>query len=706
MDLLRARNWKSRNFFVYVLIIQIITYIVLTINVPIARQVISFFYLTFVPGMVILKLLKLQNLDWTETTLFSVGLSLAFLMITGLLINELSPLIGLSAPLSEGSLIVVISVIVILLSFFGFLTGKDHRFPVTRSLEINPLALLFVGLPLLSVLGATAVNAFGNNLILLLMIIAVSVTVVLGALSEKLFSPKLYSLALLMIAVALLFHTSLISNHINGYDIHTEYYVFKLTRDKTCWNSTFSVPRYPEYARYNAMLSITVLPTIYSVIMNMNETWTLKIVYPLIFSFVSLGLYKLFQMRVQRKVAFLSTFFFMSLNVFFTEMLGLGRQMIAEVFFILLFFVLFSKKMSYMSKMVCFMIFSFALTVSHYAVSYIFFFLIFFTWLSSVFLKKWTGKIKASTVVLFFVMTFSWYIYISASKPFDAIVSISDNILRTLTIDFFNPASRGQLVLRGIGLETPQSLGHLISRIFAYATQFFIVIGFFTLLIKRKKISDHGYLVMSSLNMALLIMSIVLPYFAMSLQITRLYHIVLVFLAPLCLLGGEIFLKFILKLKTEFSVSALILLILIPFFLFQINFIFEVTGDDSWSIPLSKYRMDGLTLYYAGFLDERDIFSAQWLSKNMDIEHGTIYADLSTRALTSYGMVPRSRIEELSNTTKVIEDGAVYLGRANIIDGVVFGRRGTSWNTTEFSSMLGNMSKIYSNGAGEINKNG
>ncbi len=67
-------------------------------------------------------------------------------------------------------------------------------------------------------------------------------------------------------------------------------------------------------------------------------------------------------------------------------------------------------------------------------------------------------------------------------------------------------------------------------------------------------------------------------------------------------------------------------------------------------------------------------------------------------------MVPRSSMEELSNTTKVIEDGAVYLGRVNIIDGVVFGRRGTSWNTTEFSSMLENMSKIYSNGAGEIDK--
>jgi len=204
--------------------------------------------------------------------------------------------------------------------------------------------------------------------------------------------------------------------------------------------------------------------------------------------------------------------------------------------------------------------------------------------------------------------------------------------------------------------------------------------------------------------MALLMMSILLPNFAEELQITRLYHILLVFLAPLCIMGGEAFFRFILRLKTESSVLVLILIILIPFFLFQTNFIFEVTGDDSWSIALSKYRMDFLTLYYAGFVYEEDISSAEWLSKNIDLEHATIYADFGTRALVSYGMVPRNRIDELSNTTEVLENGTIYLGRVNIINGIIFGTR-IVWNTTEFSSMLENMNKVYSNGAGEIYKN-
>jgi len=291
---------------------------------------------------------------------------------------------------------------------------------------------------------------------------------------------------------------------------------------------------------------------------------------------------------------------------------------------------------------------------------------------------------------------------------------MGDNILRSLATDFFSPASRGQLVLRGIGMESPQSFLHLISRIFAYATQFFIVVGFYALLIKRKESADHEYLAILSLSMALLIMSIVLPNFAISLQMTRLYHILLVFLAPLCVLGGEFFFKSILKSKTEFSVLPLILIILIPFFLFQTNFIFEVTGDDSWSIAFSKYRMDSLKLYYLGFVDGREVYGVKWLSKNMDLENVTIYTDVTARALTSYGMVPLSKMDELTNTTTVIDNGIIYLGRVNTIEGFILGRRATVWNITDFSYILEDMhirariedmNKVYSNGVGEIHKN-
>ncbi len=97
-----------------------------------------------------------------------------------------------------------------------------------------------------------------------------------------------------MIAITLLFQYSLISNYVQGADIKVEYYVSTLTQSSGFWNSTASFTNLV-YGRFYNMLSITVLPTIYSNILNMDITWVFKIVYPLIFALVPLALYLLWR---------------------------------------------------------------------------------------------------------------------------------------------------------------------------------------------------------------------------------------------------------------------------------------------------------------------------------------------------------------------------------------------------------------------------
>lgn len=712
VSLIQTNNWKSRNFLIIMLVLQFIMYGIVFLNIPIARQVIGFLYLTFIPGIILLRILKLGKLDMAEIILFSVGLSIAFLMLTGLLINELCPLIGVSKPLSQVPLMVILNSLMLLLCFLSYLKDKDFSFSVAENIKLHPLTILLFCLPLLSVIGVLLVNTSPSaNLVLILMIIVISGLVVLITFSKKLVSPKLYPLALLMIAIALLFHTSLISNHINGFDIQYEFYIFKLTKNNSHWNPIIST-YIPEYTRINAMLSVTVLPSIYSSMLNLEGTWIFKVIYPLIFSFVPLGLYKLYQPRFGRKVAFLSTFFFIAHETFFTEILGNTRQIVAELFYVLLFLVLLNnKKMNSLSKSICFIFFSFALVVSHYAISYIFMFIIFFAWLSLFLLKNKSKSIIASFVALFFTILFSWYIYVSASGPFNAIVNVGNNVYRSIFTQFFNPASRGETVLIGLGMESPQSFGHLISRIFAYATEFFIVIGFIKLMIpiiKRKKILCNEYIVIASINMALLGMCIVLPYFARSLNMTRFYHLQLFFLAPLCILGGKTIFGFISNFKTESYVLGLVLIVLVPFFLFQTSLVYEVTGDDSWSIPLSKYRM-GLRPYTRlAFVDEQDVFGAEWLSENIDVERNVpIYSDGPARWHLlggGYGMIDMDRIEELSNTTTVLNNGIVYLTRTNTFYGITWMGE-IQWEITEFSSIFNNMNTIYSNGGCVIYKN-
>lgn len=702
-------KWKSRGFLAVMLFLQFITCATVFFDVPVARQVIGFFYFSFVPGFVIIKLLKLDELDGLETVLFSVGLSVAFLMLAGLLINELRPLFGISEPLSLTPLMTILNSFILVGVILAYLRSDGVKLWEAKTFEVHPLALLLIGLPILSVVGAMYVNAFGNNVILLFMIIVISLLFVLGVISKKLLPPKLYPLAILMIAISLLFHSSLVSNYIVsfGSDVPVEYFVFKTTQNNAYWSSTNPYLGDMVYGRVHSMLSVTILPTIYSSLLNIDSTWVFKILFLLIFSFVPLGLYQVWKGHVGKKYAFISAFLFMAYGTFYTEMLGLNRQIVAELFFVLLLVVVLNKKMKPPSKMVCFIVFSFGLVTSHYGLSEIFLFFIFLTFISLFVVKRPSRNITAGMVVLFFVVMFTWYIYTSGSAVFDSFLDFGDYVYSQLG-EFFNPASRGQMVLRGLGLESPPTIWNAISRAFAYATQLLIVVGFVGLITKRVKVHfERDYFTFSFIATAFLAALILVPGLANTMNMTRFYHILLFFLAPLCVLGAEFLVKLISKRRTEIGASVLLLIVLVPYFLFQTGFIYEVAGSESWSLSLSMHRMEAYRLHrMLGYIDERNVFGAQWISRNVDIQITQLYADLSSHnnVLTGYGMIHSSYVEVLYNTTKVEANGTVYLSRLNIIDGIIAGGSGP-FNFSELSFNPDDMNKIYSNGGCEIFRN-
>ena len=98
---------KSFNVFA-ILTLTLLLYISIWLNIPIFRQIIVFIYLSFLPGFLLLRIMKMNGINTVDTILFSVGLSLTFSMFTGLLINELN-LIGVSQPLSTVPLTIGLS---------------------------------------------------------------------------------------------------------------------------------------------------------------------------------------------------------------------------------------------------------------------------------------------------------------------------------------------------------------------------------------------------------------------------------------------------------------------------------------------------------------------------------------------------------------------------------------------------------------------
>ena len=702
-----THSGKSGDFLTITLLLQLTFNFTVFINIPVARQVVAFFFLTFVPGYIIVKLLKITKFNMTETLIFSVGFSIAFLIIVGSLVNELCQL-GILYSFSLLPLTIAVNCFISLGSILIYLKKGEFESLSIETLKLAPSTIFLMILPILSIVGAMYVNLYGNNKLLLFLIILISLLFTIGLLSDKLSHLRLYSLAVLMIAISLLFHASLISNYLVsfGSDSPIEYYIFKITENNRYWRSVFIYPWDTGYSRINSMLSVTILPYIYLTFLNMDATWVFKIVYPLIFSLVPLAFYELLRKNFGEKKAFIAVFLFMAQNVFYTEMLGLNRQMIAELFFILLLLVILNKKLKTFTKIVSFTIFSFALITSHYALAEIFLLFVTTAWISLYLMKRPSRKITITMVALFFTTMFLWYLYTSNSAVFSSFVSFGSYVLDQLN-QFFNLGARQKTVLMGLGLEPPPTIWNMFSRVFAYLTEFLIVVGFVELIVNRKESQvEREQFIFTIIAVAFLIALIVVPGLANTMNMTRFYHILLFFLAPMCVLGAELIGRLVFKRRTKLLASTLLLIVLVPYFLFQTGLIYELTGTQSWSLPLSKYRMNAIFLRgRLGYFDECEILSTFWLSENIEAVKSKVYADAASidHILRSYGMIYGGNTEILLNVTVLSSDGILFLNKANTIDGVALGS--DLWNVTYISPVLDSINIMYSNGYCEIYKN-
>lgn len=689
-------GWK------FVLFIQLLTNLVIVFDIPIARQIIVFINLTFIPGIVLIQLFELKELDSAQTWLFSVGFSVIFWMLLGLLINEVFPFFGVPYPFSTLPLLVIMNLVMTTFLLIGYSFKKNFSL-FSKIQNIPPLISIFFFLPFLSIVGTFLVNNRGDNLLLLFLILAISGLVLAYVLSWRIKKFSKYdSFMLMMIVLSLLLHTSLITNYVVGFDVYREFYVFRVTENSLRWNSS-SVSTNFAINKVNGMLSVTILPTIYSQMLKIEENFLFKFLYPFILSWLAIGLYKLYRTQFDERLSFLSVFFFTANSVFFT--LFSSRQMVAELFFILLFLVLFNKKLSSPKKELCYLIFSAGLVMSHYSMSYVFIFLIFVIWAYQL-IRKRTKLVTTSQLLSIFVLASGWYIFTSGASTFNDLLNAIQFVYRNLSSDFFNPQARSTLVLTALGAGQADSIIQQVGRMLFYLSEFVIIVGFVTLLIKRKerRAMNEGFVMLLFLNITLLLMSIIVPNFAATLGITRFYQIALLTLAPLCIVGGNAIFNLIGKQRFKpFIASTLLILYLIAFFLFQTGFVYAITGDVNWSLPLSIRRgeVENPALYDR-IISKPEVFGVQWFHEKALSNWTVVYADIvAVRHLTAYGMIPYENVRELSNVTTISDRSShVYLRRFNVIDGIIQGANYV-WDSSDFSYLFNDMNKIYSNGVSE-----
>lgn len=730
--LFKINDLDIKSFLKIILAIQlamlgVISLDATSLQIPIIRPVIGFIYLTFVPGIILLRILKLHKLGNIETVLYTVGLSIATLMFTGLFMNTIYPLFGISGPISITPLIITISVIVLVLCVLCYARDKDFSDPSYIDIKsaLSSPALLLCFIPFLSIFGTYLVNFHHPNIILMFLIIIIALIVVLIAFD--MFIPKnLYPLAVFITAISLLYHSSLISMYIWGGDIQTEYYFINLVTTSAHWDTT--IP-----SSSNAMLSIVLLAPIFSDICDMSITWVFKIIYPLLFSLVPLGLYFVFQKQTNDKIAFLSCFFFVSMSAFYFIMPQLARQEIAELFLVLLILLMIDKDMDKIKRSFLFIIFGISLAVSHYGLSYIFMASLISAWLLLVLIdypaiqrltrdfhskfSRYKTEILAGNpissnaedrtisttfVLLFIVFTLAWYMYVSSSFAFNVIIHLGNHIVSSIFTDFLNPE-----VAQGLGIikQGATSSTSNITLILHLMTQFFIAIGILILILKPGEMKfEREYAAFALVNFAICIAAIAVPYFGSALDTIRLYHITLVFLAPFCVIGGITVFKIVSKLvkaswtnkRVRSSLKVLSLFFAI-FLLFNSGFVHEIVKDP-YPISISLNN----TTDYPRF-NEQEVLGAEWLYR-IKCSNSYIYADIHRWVLLNrfeWGHVAPFSI----NIGRLPENSYIYFGDLNVREGkvaVFFRDKVLIRKYIEAGDIVNGRDKIYANGGSEV----
>ncbi len=752
--------WRTHLFFLVVIFFIIATNLAVFLNLPVLKPLLAIIFLGLFPGWLMVIIFRLQHLGTTEKIVLSVGLSHAFLMGYGCVLNQISLYFGYSRPLSPGFLGLFLSLALLIMLVIAYFINKEAfklNFP-KKELKLNLSDKLMIGLaltfPVLSIFGTYLMNLTNNNIFLMVLLFFIPVCLVLTFILKDKLSVKTYPVLIFFTGLSLLLMFGLRSNHIIGSDAHMEYYLFQLTSHFQSWHLCFK-------NNVDACLSISLLPAIYQSFLNINPEYLFKLFYPLLFSISPLVIYIISKKYVGHFYAFLASFFFMSFFLFsFTT--ANARTNTAILFFALAIMVSFHSKITPFVKKGLFIIFVVATIVSHYSTTYIFFVILVLTWLAmELFLKLFSLREKFAnktgivalnenssiagnplttdilpggqlenqglkrgitffTAALFFVLLFVWYSQVTA-VPFNSGVNFVFGTIKSLQ-NFFVLESRQVVPAAfGVGLGEKKIPCH-IEFVFNWITIILIIIGVAGFLwdivkLRRKGLAktertekfffhkmDLEYFMLSLICLIILIISVVFPLISTGYDLARTYLQMISILAPLFILGGIFILRY---LKLKISPAWLLVLVLIPYFWSQTGFTYQITGFPRSMVLNSKGEQ-----YDRYFIYEQEVSSAKWLKNNGELKDNEIYTDyLSGDILVSLVFSPAislSKIIALHNNQNLLLEqdskisGYIYLRHFNVVGGKLLDRKYKSHDIAKNKGIFKEKDKIYSNSGSEV----
>jgi uncharacterized membrane protein len=697
-----------KKFFLVLISLLFLTDISIIYNIPFFRQILAFFTLTFLFGLLVLKILKLDNIETIEFIILSIGISISFVMIIGIIINNLSLKLNYDTPLSTNYFLTIINVIYIFLIVIGYKINKNStHIPFNLNIHEKMFLILPSLFPLLSISGIYLMNKVDNNILILLLLILIALCVSITCISKKI-TDRSYPFIIYFISLSLLLLMALRSNHIViGSDTGREFYLFKLTLNNLHWELYSK-------SSLDACLSISLLPAVYQSFLNIDPEYVFKLLYSLLYSICPLIVYLLSKKYIGESYAFLAACFYM-FQGHFLIVAATARTSLAILFFAISMMTLFSERIDLLSKRFLFIIFIIATVLSHYSTTYAFFIVltILFIFRQMISTKySFDKNISNMILVLFFGFIFIWYSQLT-EVPFNSGITFIERTFANLNSFFLEESRRGTEELIGAGV-TKKGIPHIIKFVYTWMTFLFIGLGLIVSIIKHKEMVnlnvifkkaiilkqkiDFNYFLISIVFAGILFSVIVLPYVSRGYDMNRIYPLTIVILSLYFVIGGKIISKYL-----GVRPHAIILLVLLPYF-FSISGITYQVFNEPHSIILNS---QGERYNEGSIIHDQGKYSAKWISNKID-QKETIYTTPYARdVLPSQGLISPSRIDK-TLITKYIKskkiDGYIYLRYRSIPNRsiTIYEEKIEEHVIEDYPNMLSKKKIIYNNGDSEV----
>ena len=728
-------------------------FVINNIDVFLLRDLFVFLTVILIPGYLMLNILDINRESKAVMLLYSTGLSIVFIYITGLINNIFLPNFGIPNPLGSMPILISFNTWCFILLILALI--RQLKKSITISISNIPVYLIYsslIILPILSSMGAVLINNKESNILTIFTLGFIAFIILLASFLNRRIRDDLYPVLIYCISISVLLMLSLRSWFIAGFDISMEFEVFKITQENAFW----SMDNFRN--AYNACLSITILPSYLSSFINLQDEYIYKLFIQFIFALTPVGIYILLKkLNISSHLAFLSSLFYISAPWFIDPMVTLIRQEIAFLFFILLLIILFDNKLYAIKRSLLFIFFSIGMVMSHYSTTYITMIFFNLSYALIVFIQayfrvkeknnyiKTEYSLKFGYLIFLIIATFSWFSFYTntsgnlndftqsalsnLSNVFDsgsrnAIIDqvlkggVSKVDLKTYT-EYYDVKSGDYLSKKDISLYDrddtsdfsmiPMSnitlpinnkiifdLSLNYYKLSLILIEIFIVVGLIYITFKYKFLRFNlQYKSMIYICGVLVMLIILLPYVSVGYNFDRLYMQIMFILAIVEVYGAYVILGKIIGKNTTLKVISIFY---VSVFLYTYGFFWQFTGGKTvmW---LNNFGYN----YNETYTHKTEVYSALWMDP---IPNNPLIYSTPTGRNILWAYAKKNNINNDLFPSTLDRNAYVYVVNANLKENIAtFYHRGLHLSYRyPFEFINSKKNKVYSNGGSEIYK--